>query len=700
MTLIAADGSAVTGTGEVGARVEVRGPDNALLGTGIVAGDGSYTVALVPAQVAGEALSVTQADRAGNVSGSTGIVAPFDIIAFDNVDTAAIDFTPTTTPVSLGSTGSLLLLSLDVIDLQADLLTLNPVRFNVDNGHSLDAVFAAGGVANIGVAGNYAVVVQRLEGSQWVAVSGTGEASLLSIGVLNGGFGATQTLDPGEYRAFLAVQGVGGIGLLGSLSVSGVDADFTDIAGVTPIASSGNVITDAGASGELDITAPGTRVASVSVAGIPTLVSAGGSIVAGQWGSLSINPDGSYTYTPNADAGAVGRTDVFTYTLIDPSDGELASATLSISIGSPDITGAPIAVADQVVADVTFQNVVTVSPPTQAFSFSATTTGSGGSNFTVAPDATTDVTIIANRLPGLGISVLPQYTVTIRDGSGAAVRTASALAAADGLLGGTVTFTFDDLPTGNYSYSVSSAAVSLGSFTTSVSFGSTTTFLNDFTLASRETVTGNLLDNDSANTAFAAIRVNAGAGFADIGDTPVTLTGQHGTLTIDETGGYSYQPSASLGFSAVDLFDTFTYQLVQPNGVLASATLTVTIDVPGDGPAPAATVEPAVQQLSLDADVIPLDALALHAGESVAVTPPDAAISRAAYDLFEGKGELEDVLSHYLAVQQEETPLGIPETVHPAMVESAAMPAIVDPFDYIATMPDQDHNGTASNHVV
>ena len=43
---------------------------------------------------------------------------------------------------------------------------------------------------------------------------------------------------------------------------------------------------------------------------------------------------------------------------------------------------------------------------------------------------------------------------------------------------------------------------------------------------------------------------------------------------------------------------------------------------------------------------------------------------------------------------------GVGYIVHVNDRTLAAMPAIVDPFDYIATMPDQDHNGTASNHVV
>ncbi len=702
VTVIADDGTALTGRGEAGARVDVRAPDATLLGTTTVNADGSFAVGLVPAQTAGATLSVTQADLAGNVSLPSTIVAPFDISAFDNVDTAAVDLLPATTAVNLGQADYLALVSLNVVNLQAEVLTTGNVRFSVQQGHSLDAVFTFGTVADIEVAGSYVVAVQRLENGRWVSVNGTGAASLLEINVINGDLVATNTLGPGEYRAFATVQGgAAGVALLSTLNVTGVDSNFTAVAGAAPIPATGNVITEAGPGGELDIVAPGTRVVSVTVNGVTTELAPDGSTVTGAWGTLTMNRDGSYSYAPTASVGTIGKTDVFTYTLIDPTDGERASANLSITIGSPDIGGAPVAVADQAFADVTFQNVVTTLPPAQAFSFSAGLTGSRSGSFAVAPNTSSDITIVADRQAGLGLSVLPQYTVTIRNSSGATVRTASATAVANGLLG-TSTFTFDDLPSGTYSYTVASqSTLSLGSFTTNVSLGSSTTFLDQFTLASAETATGNLLANDSANTAFAAIRVDAGGGFAEIGATPVTLTGTYGTLTVNETGGYVYQPSASLGYSAVDLTDSFTYQLVQPNGVASSAILTVTIDVPADGPAVAPVPATLFAAFAAGEDgAIPLDALTLDSGESVVVTPDGAAIGLAAYDLFEGKGELEDVLSHYLTEPQADPASDTAEFVHPAAVENTMLPVVEDPFSFLATLPDQGQNGTVTNHVV
>ncbi len=706
---VTGDGTTLTGTGEPGARVEVRGANSVLLGSGTVTADGGFTVTLAPAQAAGGTLSVTQADGAGNVSGPANIAAPFDIRAFDNSDTASIDLVPVTTPVNLGRADYVALVSLGLVNLQAQVLAVDNVRFSVAEGHTLDARFTYDALADIGVASNYAVVVQRLEGTQWVAVSGNGPASLLDIGLLNGNLSATETLGPGQYRAFLTYQGAAGIGLLGNLTATGVDSDFTDVAGATPAATVGNVIVDAGPNGEVDVVSPGTRVTSVTVNGVTSTVSAGGSVVDGAWGTLTINPDGSYSYTPDASAAAIGRTDVFTYTLLDPGDGEVESANLSITIGSPDVTGSPVANADVAAVDVTFANVVTTAPVTQAFTFTSQpggllqpSTGLGTGSFVVAPDALADITITAVRQPNLSISLLPSYTLSVFDGAGGLVLRQTIPSLAGLPIGTGATFTIDDLPSGSYTYTVGSSAA-LGTFTTAVSLGSTTTFLDDYTLATRETATGNLFDNDVANTPFAAIRVNAGGGFTEVGDTPVVLVGQHGTLTVDETGGYVYQPSATLGYSATDLLDTFTYQLVQSNGVLATATLSVTIGVPADGAAIVSSASSSTipaDALVVEADVIPLDALTPVAVEAHPGTPDAGATVAATYDLFEGRGEVEDVLSHYLGTQGRVETTDPAETVRPVMAFDAPMPAVADPLDYLVTTPEQYRDETASNHVV
>ena len=72
-----------------------------------------------------------------------------------------------------------------------------------------------------------------------------------------------------------------------------------------------------------------------------------GQPLAGAWGSLTLNADGSYSYTPNSAAQGLddgeSRTDVFTYTVTDPT-GQTATTTLTITVtGRND---APVAIDD------------------------------------------------------------------------------------------------------------------------------------------------------------------------------------------------------------------------------------------------------------------------------------------------------------------------------------------------------------------
>lgn len=491
-----------------------------------------------------------------------------------------------------------------------------------------------------------------------------------------------EALGHGQYRAFVTFEGVG-IGLLGGLHVTGTDSDFTEIGGVAPGTATGNVITDPGPGGEVDIVDVGTHVQSVTVNGATTAVIADGTVVAGQYGTLTINLDGSYSYTPSASTTVIGQTEVFQYTIIDPSDGELETATLTISIGSDDITGAPLAVDDAGIATVTFENVVTTIPPTQEFSFNTPiavvlpVTRSGSDSFTVEPNATGDVTITAIRT-GL-LSVLPTYTITVQDDGGAVVGTITQTAIAGLPLGSGVVFTLEDLPAGTYTYTVSSTNILGTGYDTTVYVGQSVTHLDQFEVQDTTAAEGNLLDNDNTGTAFAVVRVESGGSFVEVGDAPLVVTGLHGTLTVDETGNYVYEPNPALPYSATDLTDSFTYQIVQPNGQIATATLEVTIDVPADGPA-ALAFSTFMQDEGFGQDVVALDGIEMTSNNlEVSANGLDSL----AYEMFEGQGELEDVLNRYLDTPAE-TDNGT--SVQVLEIDTNTMPSSEpsDPLEYLA----------------
>ncbi|WP_433735126.1 BapA/Bap/LapF family large adhesin [Pseudomonas monteilii] len=81
------NGLTLTGLGEAGATVTVRGPDGTIIGTGLVAANGSFTLTLNSAQLNAQHLSVTQTDAGNNTSAAVAVTAP--------------DFTPPAAPTAL-----------------------------------------------------------------------------------------------------------------------------------------------------------------------------------------------------------------------------------------------------------------------------------------------------------------------------------------------------------------------------------------------------------------------------------------------------------------------------------------------------------------------------------------------------------------------------------------------------------------------
>ncbi|WP_440978095.1 BapA/Bap/LapF family large adhesin [Sphingomonas pseudosanguinis] len=708
-------GSVITGSGEPGARIEVRNAAGTLIGTGTVTAGGLYAVTLTSPQVAGQALGVGARDAAGNLSPSTAVTAPFDISAFDNTAIALVDLNPVQTNQNVGSANYTALVSLGLINLNAQVLAVPNVQFTVQPGHTLATTFTYDATANVGVASGYSVVIQRFNGTSWVAVNGGGNSSLLQVGLLNGDLVATADLGPGQYRAFVSFDNTAGVGLLGSLNVRGVDSDFTDVASAVPAPVSGNVITDPGPTGQIDVVSPQTRVESVTLNGVTTQVTVDDTVVTGQWGTLIIDRDGSYTYTPNANAASIGKVDSFTYTLLDASDNERESARLTISIGSPDITGAPIAVNDTAIATANFTNVV-VNRPAVVDSFfstpavpllgSAQTTRVNDS-FTV--DANSSSTVTLSAVTTSALAVLPSYTITVTNSAGTVVGTASgtAVAGVGGLIGSGISVTLNNLASGTYNYTVTGTNGAPLQLNTNVYVAETVTRLNEYNPPVTTPVSGQLTANDTLGSPFIGIKVLTAAGFQEVGETPITLTGAHGQLVVNETGGYTYTP-IGVTYSATDPIDSFTYQLIQPDGQFSTARLDVAVNI-NNGVAPVfptatVTALSADASLTLDADVVPLSLAADHTTQADAPTL-DQGDARLAFSLMEGQGDsIEDVLGRYLdnqeTVTESATANDNTDFTHAATDTSISAPIMDDPLSYLTVSVDPDQEKLSTMHIM
>ncbi|MDM5095573.1 DUF5801 repeats-in-toxin domain-containing protein, partial [Aeromonas rivipollensis] len=115
------------------------------------------------------------------------------------------------------------------------------------------------------------------------------------------------------------------------------DADSAVEGVFTPV--TGNVITGLGTTGGAG--GAGADVKGADDAAVSQVVGfngstdsnpSGGFTVTGQYGNLTMGPDGEYSYTLTATSVPVGATDVFTYTLKD-GDNDTDPATLTINIG-------------------------------------------------------------------------------------------------------------------------------------------------------------------------------------------------------------------------------------------------------------------------------------------------------------------------------------------------------------------------------
>jgi VCBS repeat-containing protein len=266
-------------------------------------------------------------------------------------------------------------------------------------------------------------------------------------------------------------------------------------------------------------------------------------------------------------------------------------------------------------------------------------------------------------------------------------------------LGSGLALTLQDLPSGSYSYTVSSTNLLGTGYGTGVYVGQTVTHLDQFAFAASTSAQGTLTDNDIMGGTFTAVHVQSGGTFVEVGNTPVTIAGLYGTLTVDELGHYTYQPSTTLGYAAADPIDSFTYQLVQPNGTVDTAQLNVTIDI-NNGVAP--TTMTALAMFDAEDSGSDMLSMALFSAEPVSAFHVDTEHAPLPFTL-EDTDTIDDLLGRYM--NDGSTPAddqqgvaasaGLPETTS-MYVE----PMPVDPLGYLSLADDAEHQRLVSSHVV
>ncbi|MBY8896516.1 Ig-like domain-containing protein [Acinetobacter baumannii] len=557
-------------------------------------GDGTWTLAdnTLPSLIDGpHNVSVTATDPAGNVSiPATGTVtiSSSSIIAFDNTDTAVLAPQPLLVQddAALGSNTYLALVSLAGLDLQ---LGSESIGFTVGAGQEGNATFTYSALIGVDALSDYSLVVQKFDTTtgQWTAIYGGGQADILDLTLLGSTPGVViDGLEEGQYRAFMTYNGLLGIGLLGTLTGTMDVYDTTQVGGYYTEVADGNVITEINDAGQVDVVTPTTVVSAVN--GQPVV--ADGTSITGTYGTLVINLDGSYTYTPTASAAGVGQTDQFTYTLTDPVTGDTAQANLNIQLSSvkavdnvvtAEINPEPLLVADDVaLGSSTYLAAVSLA------GLDLQLLGNDAIEFTVDPNREGTATFTFDAI--ITADLLSDYAIVVQkfdEATGQWVSIGGTNPEASlidlSLIGGTPTAVLEGLDAGQYRAFIGYEGL-LG-----VGLGGTLTgtmdVYNPYIVAgySVEPISGNVIKDasltgevDAASSSAVISQVNGVAVDPVAG---ATIVGTYGTLVIDQDGNYTYTPTvngANLG-----QVDQFTYTLLDPvTGNTSEATLYVRLD--------------------------------------------------------------------------------------------------------------------------
>ncbi len=343
-----------------------------------------------------------------------------------------------------------------------------------------------------------------------------------------------------------------------------------------------------------------------------------GAMVNGNYGSVTINSDGTYVYTID-DANAAVQAlrlstdtlaDIFTYKITDAAGLEsIAELTITLQ-GQND---APVAVVDNVMA-------------TEAGGLANGTTGIDptGNVFDNDIDVDSDANgetktvtgvaagVIASASGSVGSSVGGAYGAIIVQADGSytyAVDNSNAAVQALRLTSQTLTdvftYTFADTAGANSTIQISVTIQGQNDAPTAVSDNAIAVEASGLSNAvPGSDPTGNVLSNDTdvdsgANGETKTVAgVAAGVAASASGSVGASVAGSFGSITINADGSYAYIVDNSnvavqtLRTSGQTLDDVFTYTMIDTAG--ASSTTQITITIQGQNDTPTAAVDNAI----------------------------------------------------------------------------------------------------------
>ena len=376
----------------------------------------------------------------------------------------------------------------------------------------------------------------------------------------------------------------------GTLQIDIVDdvptavADTDSVTEDGPLIATGNVITDAEANGDNGADTEGADGALVSAVGFGATSGTVGVALAGAYGSLVLEDDGTYTYELDNQNPLVqgldsteSLTEVFTYTVLD-GDGDTSTTTLTITINGAN--------------DIVTINGLDLSGPEEIVDEDDLADGSSpdagalvqGGTFTVdSPDGLTNLTVGGTAVWGAGQT----YPITVTGDFGTvSITGVNVTTDANGdVVSATVSYEYE-LSDNTLDHTVSGEDSLVDSFevvATDTDGSQDTASLDvqviDDVPTANDDAAGQVNENDPividalGNDVFGA----DGVDITDIASVVVATQGSQGTATYDPaTGLFTYVPAPGAGSNG-DLTDSFTYTITDNDGDSSTATVTVTL---------------------------------------------------------------------------------------------------------------------------
>ena len=329
-----AKGDVLSGTTEGYAKVEIKDAAGKVIANTTADANGSFSVTFSKPFGSGEGFSAKATDAHGNTGDAKFVQAPTLLMANSDVVHADVDLgyvsttTSKTTSVGFGSLGTFLGIPICGTKSAEVNFSVNPNQTSTVNIKAYNTSLASF------LDGIKVTLYKQSATGVWQKVADSKDKGLFNKFFLFSESTGLQvkSLDAGNYKVVAEDTTLFGILSGNKLSVTqNTTTTSSDLEAIKANPVSGNLMVD-------DVVPTGTTLTKlVSDTGASVNVpTAGKATLVGKYGTMLINADGSYTYTPNKDVKVVGQVDTFTYTITD-KNGNASTAKVYVQIGADEV---------------------------------------------------------------------------------------------------------------------------------------------------------------------------------------------------------------------------------------------------------------------------------------------------------------------------------------------------------------------------